>query len=475
MRLYKKDGDVIEIISYPFEKVYKGDYLVVEDEERDIKLLVQVIDISYIDTPGILEELIREGLIKVSDFEYRDEFEYNRSIKFLRDTKILKCMVRGAIRNGSIVRFVDDLPSRVTSRIRRLSSGELLSMINQRSKYPIELGVDLMEYKVTIDFSKLDGSLTLITGMKGSGKSHLAKLLAEAFSKYYIPYIIFDINEEYIGLGEAGLAEVLSPGKNLYFNLSYLGRETLLDVLVNVLNLPGVSANLFNEIWQYIERRGLKPTIKLLMDYIDRIVKNIMIKDALISRLMILRSCKFIKEDSIDLKELFSRRRGVVILLKDLSSVERRVLVEILLKKFSILLESSLLPPFFLFAEEAHMYIRDTFWEDIITRMRHFGLFTIFITNQPDSLDHMIFRQLDNVFIFRFLNDRDLEAISRVSSIDSSTVKSIAKDLRKGQVLIIGEVVDLFPIIVNVKSLEFNVGGKTRKVLEYISALGSNR
>jgi len=87
----------------------------------------------------------------------------------------------------------------------------------------------------------------------------------------------------------------------------------------------------------------------------------------------------------------------------------------------------------------------------------------------------MIFRQLDNVFIFRFLNDRDLEAISRVSSIDSSTVKSIAKDLRKGQVLIIGEVVDLFPIIVNVKSLEFNVGGKTRKVLEYISALGSNR
>ena len=174
MKLYRKEGDTIEIIAYPGEKVYKGDYLLVEDYDKKLGLVIQVIDISYIDAPGILEELVREGLIKLSGVEVIEDYEYGRSVRLLRDTKVLKCVIRGALKNGSLVRFVDDLPSRVSSRIRRLSSAELLSIISKDIAYPIELGSDLMNSKIYIDFTKLDGSLTLITGMKGSGKSHLA-------------------------------------------------------------------------------------------------------------------------------------------------------------------------------------------------------------------------------------------------------------------------------------------------------------
>jgi len=469
MKLYRKDGDFIEVVAFPDEKVTKGDYLLIEDESSLIKLIVQVIDISYIDTPGMLEELIREGLIKSSSLIIRDELGYDRATRFIRDTKILRCIIRGALKNGEIIRFIDDLPSRMTSKIHRLSAKDLINMVNENIQYPINLGYDILGSDVHIDIAYLDGSLSLITGMKGSGKSHLAKLIAASFSRYSIPYIVFDINDEYLGLEEYGYAEVLTPGESLYFDLGYLGREAVLDVLVNVLNLPGVSANLFNEIWQIIERRGGSLSVSMIIEYVDRFVKNMMIKDALISRLMILRSCRFIREKGhIDIESLFKKNKGYIISLRNLSSVERKILVEILLKKFSILLENNRISPFFLFAEEAHIYVRDTFWEDVITRMRHFGLFIIFITNQPDSLDHLIFRQLDNIFIFRFLNDKDLESLSRVSNIDTITVKSIVKDLKKGQVLIVGNVVGLFPIVANVRELEFNVMGRTKKVLDYI-------
>jgi len=470
MKLYRKDGDVLEIIAFPSERVMKGDYLLIEDDETDIHLITQVIDISYIDTPGILEELIREGLIRSSSIISRNELDYDRATKFIRDTKVLKCIIRGAIKNGEIVRFIDDLPSRVTSKIRRMSAMELLKVVGGESRYPIRLGNDLMNSEVALDISYLDGSLSLITGMKGSGKSHLAKLIAYSFSEHSIPYIVFDINDEYLGLEESGYAKVLVPGESLYFDLQYLGRETVLDVLINVLNLPGVSANLFNEIWQMLERRNVPITISSMMEYIDKFIRNMMIKDALISRLMILRSCKFIHDSGyIDIKNFFSNIKGYVISLRNLSSVERKILVEILLKKLSLLLEKNTLPPFFLFAEEAHIYVRDTFWEDVITRMRHFGLFIIFITNQPDTLDHLIFRQLDNIFIFRFLNDKDLESLSRVSNVDSITIKSIVKDLRKGQVLVIGNIVGLFPIVASVRELEFDARGRTKRVLDYIT------
>ena len=69
------------------------------------------------------------------------------------------------------------------------------------------------------------------------------------------------------------------------------------------------------------------------------------------------------------------------------------------------LLERSLIKPIFLFAEENSFVVKDTYWEDIITRMRHFGIFTTFVTNQPDALSDGIYRQVDNIFLFNFMND----------------------------------------------------------------------
>ena len=475
MRVFRKVGDVLEILVFPHEKIRKGEYLLVEDRGKELSLIVQVIEINYIDAPGMLEDLVREGILKDSIVYENDLVDVGRTTRFLRDTKLATTLIRGSIHKGVFSPVYSDLPSRAFSNVRKISTAEIIKYVRNGSSlnHPIPIGYDFDGNIVYVDAVKLDGCLSLITGMKGSGKSHLAKLLVLSLVDHGAPVIVFDLNGEYIGLGENGGIKVLEAGKNLSFTLSYLGRETVLKLLTNVLGLPGVSANLFNEIWSLAERGRRNITVDYLINVVNNVVKNLMIRDALISRLMILGSSRFISDDENNvtrLEDLFRDAKGYIVILKGLSSVERRLLVEVFLSKLTDLLEKELIPPLFLFAEEAHIYVRNTYWEDIITRMRHFGLFVVFITNQPDSLGQQVFRQLDNLFIFRFQNDHDLDMLSRISNIDSDTVKSIAKDLRRGKTLIIGPVVDWIPSVVEVGKLSVNPMGMTKRVFAYSKA-----
>ena len=57
MKLYKKEGNILQIISFPTESAEKGDYLLVEDQDAAKALIAQVIDVQFAAVPGVLEEL----------------------------------------------------------------------------------------------------------------------------------------------------------------------------------------------------------------------------------------------------------------------------------------------------------------------------------------------------------------------------------------------------------------------------------
>ena len=78
--------------------------------------------------------------------------------------------------------------------------------------------------------------------------------------------------------------------------------------------------------------------------------------------------------------------------LKNTSNIDRQIVVEYVLGKLVNSLSNWKLKAVFLFAEEAHLYLRETYWDDIVTRMRHYGIFTTFITNQPDTIQETIYR-----------------------------------------------------------------------------------
>jgi len=134
------------------------------------------------------------------------------------------------------------------------------------------------------------------------------------------------------------------------------------------------------------------------------------VKDALLSRYYALLHTRFFTDnmaEAVILEEIFfSAKDGgaIVVNLSNASSTDRQIVVEYMLGKLQELLSNERIRPVFLLAEEAHLYLRETYWDDIVTRMRHFGVFTTFITNQPNTIKENIYRQADNVFLFNFIS-----------------------------------------------------------------------
>jgi len=479
MKLYKKEGNVIQILSFPNETVEKGDYLLIDDAEAGKALITQVIDVQFANIPGILEELLRNlpdggELMQGEDF---DPLEIAPHITYIQDASLLVCKIRATVENESLSPSSSWLPSRSQSTIRKLQIPALIKLAKIDGGLPIVLGGTKDSSLLTIDASSLDGRLNIITGKKDTGKSHLSKLLILSMIGYKATVFVFDLNGEYLSLGMTADGKrnahydkihVLTPSENFKVALKQLNLHVLLDILIHALHLPGTSAREFRRIWQSLKERDM-----LNMHELGEAIRNWHcnqhVRDALFSRYYALVNSGFFTDNIAEatfLEEclLKAKEQGgaIIINLRNTSPIDRQIVVEYLLAKLVELLTSWRLKAIFLFAEEAHLYLRDTYWDDIVTRMRHFGIFTTFITNQPDTIRENIYRQADNIFLFNFTNEHDLEVVSRAARVDAETVKSIARDLPPHYCLALGRVVRDFPMVVKVKALDVKTLGETR-------------
>ncbi|MFP3985090.1 MAG: ATP-binding protein [Candidatus Bathyarchaeia archaeon] len=477
MRLYRKEGATIQIISFPNEEVEKGDYLIVEDRQSKKNLIVQVIDIQYANVPGILDELLRgcdgDSSIQGEDV---DPFDVATHIAFIQDTCLLVCKIRATINNGELASTCSWLPSRSRAVVKELPIERLLAQAKINGEYPTHLGETAEKKQLHVDVRALDGGLNIITGKKGTGKSHMSKVLTLSLVSHGAPAVILDLNGEYTGLGQDADGKpnefhrkihVLTPGENLKLTLPQLKLRVMLNILVNALHLPGTSAREFRRIWHFLEDKGA-----LSMHELGEAIRNWKcnqhVRDALFSRYYTLLGSGLFTDNPVQATSLEDSLHkaaiggAVVINLRDTSTIDRLIVVEYVLGKLVELLSGWKLRAVFLFAEEAHLYLRETYWDDIVTRMRHFGVFTTFITNQPDTIRENIYRQADNLFLFNFTNEHDLETVSRASKVDAETVKSVARDLPPHHCLVLGKIVNDFPIVVKVRKLDVHMMGKTR-------------
>jgi DNA helicase HerA-like ATPase len=351
--------------------------------------------------------------------------------------------------------------------------------IERRGVFPITIGKargDNEDFEVYAE--DLDGKLNIITGKKESGKSHLSKILVKTLVQHGAFVIVFDLNNEYGGLASnsdgspSSIHEqimVLEPGYGLRFSLAYCGKSAMYNMLKNALDMPTASLREFFRIWDYLENKQTLE-VEAFGNAINTWNINELVRDALISRYHVIQSSRLFSnnrnEDGIKFEDVISKKRkgtAIVISMGKATAIARRMIVELVLSKLIDLLEKMVIPPIFLFAEEAHLYVRDTYWEDIITRMRHFGIYTTFITNQPDAIGDGIYRQVDNIFLFNFTNDTDLDKISKVSLADNETIRSIVRTLPQRYCLSIGKVVCDLPIVVKIAPAEVLTLGETKK------------
>ncbi len=479
MKLYKKEGNILQIISFPTESAEKGDYLLVEDQDAAKALIAQVIDVQFAAVPGVLEELLRtlpDGGEPLQG-EDIDPMEIAPHITYIQDASLLICKIRATLENDMLSPSSSWLPSRSQSTIKKLSIPMLMKLAKIEGKLPIILGGTKDSSLLTIDASAIDGTLNIITGKKGCGKSHLSKLLMVNLVGYRATVVIFDLNGEYTSLGMSNDGKrnmyydkihTLTPGQNFKVALEQLHLNTVMGILINALHLPGTSAREFRRIWKMLKEKG-KLNMQELGEAIRDLNCNQHVRDALASRFHSLANSGFFTDcpgeaTLLDESILKAKDQGgaIVINLKNTSNIDRQIVVEYALGKLVDSLSNWKLKAVFLFAEEAHLYLRETYWDDIVTRMRHFGIFTTFITNQPDTIQENIYRQADNIFLFNFTNEHDLDVVSRAARVDAETVRSIARDLPPHHCLTLGKVVCDFPIVARVRALDIKTMGETR-------------
>ena len=168
MKLYKKEGNILQILSFQNETVEKGDYLLVEDADAEKVLIAQVIDVQFANVPGVLEELLRSlpdggDLIQGEDY---DPLEIAPHVTYIQDASLLICKIRATVEHESLTPSSSWLPSRSQSTIKKLSVPMLLKLAKVDGKLPIVLGSTKDSSLLTIDASGLDGRLNIITGKK---------------------------------------------------------------------------------------------------------------------------------------------------------------------------------------------------------------------------------------------------------------------------------------------------------------------
>ncbi|MGC2428626.1 MAG: DUF87 domain-containing protein [Nitrososphaeraceae archaeon] len=482
MKILSKNGNEIVMLAMITDTAGKGDYLLIEDEKSKRKMIVQIYDEEYLSSQSLIEDIVKDEVVTASSTEnLHDPLDIGSLSRMLRDARLFRTKIRAAIDlSDKLSSDVTWLPSRVYSKVRRLKISELGLFLGRRGVFPIPIGKaggDNEDFEIYAE--DLDGKLNIITGKKESGKSHLSKVLVKTLVQHGAFVVVFDLNNEYGGLAwnqdgsPSSIADqimVLEPGNGLKFSLDYCGKAAISSMLKNALDMPAASLREFFRIWDSLEIKQILG-IGALGNAINTCNINELVRDALISRFHVIQSSRLFLDRSNDDEELrfekvISKKckgTAMVINMGKVTPVVRKMIVELVLSKLVDLLEKFMIPPIFLFAEEAHLYIRDTYWEDIITRMRHFGIYTTFITNQPDAIGDGIYRQVDNIFLFNFINEADLDKISKVSLADNDTIRSIVRTLPQRHCLSIGKVVCDLPIVAKIAATEVLTLGETKK------------
>src|SRR5436309_15873380 len=167
MRIFRKEAEEVQLIAFPDEHVYQGDYFVIEDQAQSRGLLVQAIDLQYANVPGVLEDILRDVMTDGElSGEDMDPLNISSEVDALKDTRLAVCKIRGTITGEKdLWPTTSWLPSRTSSRIRAYPLNRL---IRNGGTTPLTVCHNVGD-PVQIDVVGLDGCLNIITGRKGTG------------------------------------------------------------------------------------------------------------------------------------------------------------------------------------------------------------------------------------------------------------------------------------------------------------------
>lgn len=487
MEIASIKGDTVLLLYHPAEATADvGQQLsLLEVPDRSEGLVIQVISNDSLEYAGIQQEMIQRILEqRVAMQRLLDREEGMGEIKSL---KLATAKIRKRIHTGRWSTWDGWIPTRHVD-ISRVDAATLLQNVMPRPEPP-RLYLPIQSFVtfdgVPIQFNgPLLNMVNVVTGVKGSGKSHLSKHLVLALTARNVPCVIFDINGEYLVLPNA---QVLRWGQNFLPNLADVGYEMLRMMVSTIYPLqPGTPSEavfesrlpmIFNARRQYCQSRGEPFTIDIpfLRQQTwgggDHVVRAIDARLDLIERMNLFWSHNLRDINQTQLADLYNNAcqgQPIIFDMRDLSSTLQQALVNSINQSIKTICKNETTSGAtrypFVFFEEAHFYISEATIVDIITRGRHIGMASVFVTNTPEKLPVMVFRQLDNLFLLSLTHKDDIRNVSKNSFTDEDTIESFATRMPEHHALIIGNVTDRYPLVVRVDRLPDNVPttGRTR-------------
>jgi len=502
IRIRSIKGDLVELFFNPREKneaLRVGENLLLRDREGKAGLIVQVIGLETVSYPALIREqmeLAAEGgaLPPPELFEAPSAEEMLLGNLLVARAKIRKVAEGdsgfgrwhhwdGWIPTRDVV--VERVPDRTIAANCLSDRGHLLRLGKMRG------GRDML-----IEGRCLE-KVNIITGVKGAGKSHLAKVMLLELVRLGAPCVVFDLNREYVhlpkhnvnpvtGKGERGVL-VLAAGDNLKLDVVQFGLVPLSNMLAKF-GLPEISLLYFeNRLRRLIAeakewaRRGRKPPFLGVPQLIQMAQEGEFatgmnapaVNGAIASRLRALMGTgMFARSEAevTDLKGCWRLIRGGGALVMDISRLGNRArsgLVQAVIEvvkeicEEEIALGTNRFP--FLFFEEAHLYVSKASIDYLVTRARHLGASSVFITNMIGGLDEAVLRQADNLFLLRLPFEDDVRHVAKSARTDYETLSSFVRRLPDYHALAIGEVTKGYPLIFRVDPLEgVNTAGETK-------------
>ncbi|MGA9099901.1 MAG: DUF87 domain-containing protein, partial [Methanotrichaceae archaeon] len=449
-------------------------FSILEMPDRNEGLIIQVISNDSLEYAGLKEEMIQRILERqITPGEPRLNLE--QGMDEIKSLKMATSKIRKRISNGQWLNWDGWIPTR-NVEISTIDEEDLLANIIPDAICPIRSFTRFNNLQITFDGQRLD-KVNVIAGVKGSGKSHLAKHVVIALSEAQVPCIIFDINGEYTVLPDA---QILRWGENYLPNLAIIGYEMILEIIRAMYPLPETSDAVldgtlpvaFRKRREKCERDGVDFTIDIpyLMTYTWP--GNDYVRNAINDRLRFIdnlnlflittvdeRNTEVNEEIIVDLMGAYDQACEGMPIVFDISNKSPK-LQKALVKAMNNTIENickietvgaGRYP--FVFYEEAHFYISDDAILNIITRGRHLGLGSFFVTNTPQNLPDTVFRQLDNLFLLGLTHRDDIRSVSKNSFTDEDTIQSFATRMPEKHALITGKVTDRYSLVVEVDPL----------------------
>ena len=320
----------------------------------------------------------------------------------------------------------------------------------------------LMGYPYDVNLLVKNFGRIFITGKSGSGKSYTMGVLCEEFLKKGIPVVILDRHGEYGSLKVANedIDEKPASFQTKSGLCPWCGQETA----EGSEKCEKCGKTLESEIAESVKTKDPEAS-----EFVDRIIEY--------------TDLKVNKSGDVDIEYIFSVDPGdivaprlcTIINLNGLDLEFQETLASKLLKKLYKASTSRLIPPFYLFLDEAHLFAgkKQTETCEVVKLFaqegRKFGANIVIGTQRPQLLDTTIRAQAGTWVVHNLSDVRDIGITISSAEDLSKENKDDISGLEKGEAIICGEAVKGIPLFVKVRKRRTKHGGIGFNPLDFLS------